>query len=151
MALYFENSLLPQDLKLLPSAAATVSRVSTIGPKLVVESRVPVGVHWKGPAKVDDRPWPARDDETVWLPAGAHTIESAPAAPPGPRLLYLNANLKSARVAASDTLEFSYESQSRAIALLDRPPRKIQVDGEDAPLSLVLPRGQHVVTVVTAP
>jgi hypothetical protein len=151
VALYFENSLLPPDLKLLPSAAATVTRVSRIGPKLVVESRAPVGVRWKGPVKVDERPWPARDDDTVWLPAGAHTIEPAPTAPSGPRLLYLNADLKSARIAGPDTLEFSYQSHSRAIALLDRPVRKIQIDGDDAPLSLVLPRGQHVVSVVTFP
>jgi hypothetical protein len=151
VALYFENSLLPPDLKLLPSAAATVSRVSTIGPKLVVESGSPVGVHWKGPAMVDDHAWPARDDDTVWFPAGAHTIEPAPAAQAGPRLVYLNGDLKFARIIAPHTLEFTYQSQSRAIALLDRAARKIQIDGEDAPLSLVLPRGQHVVTVVTFP
>jgi hypothetical protein len=147
VALYFENSLLPPDLKLLPSAAANVTRIETIGPKLVVESRSSVGIAWKGPAKVDDRPWPARDDNTVWLPAGAHTIEAAPTAAPGPRLLYLNADLKAARIASSDSIEFTYQSQSRAIALFDRPARKIQIDGEDAPLSLLLPRGQHVVTI----
>jgi hypothetical protein len=47
----------------------------------------------------------------------------------------------------ASTIEFTYQSQARAIALLDRPARKIQIDGEDAPLSLVLPRGQHVITV----
>jgi hypothetical protein len=151
VALYFENSLLPPDLKLLPSAAATVTRIEPLGSKLIIESRSTVGVAWKGPAKVDDLPWPARDDETIWLPAGAHTIEAAPALPTGPRLLYLNADLKSARIAAPDTLEFTYQSQARAIALFDRPVRKMLIDGEDAPLDLLLPRGQHVVTVTTIP
>jgi len=148
VALYFENSLLPPDLKLLPHAAATATRIETIGAKLLVESRLGVGIAWKGPAKVDDRPWPARNDETLWLPAGPHTIEAAPAVP-GPRLLYLNADLKAARAVAADTIEFTYQSQARAIAMLDRPAIKVQIDGEDAGVSLMLPRGQHVVTVVT--
>jgi hypothetical protein len=78
-ALYFENSLAPADLKLLPSAAATVKRIERMGPKLVVESMTGVGIAWQGGAFVDGEPWPARDDETLWLPAGAHTVESAPA------------------------------------------------------------------------
>src|SRR5262249_52906531 len=53
VALYFENSLLPPDLNLLPSAAATVTRVERIGSKLVVESVSGVGIPWKGPARVD--------------------------------------------------------------------------------------------------
>ena len=151
VALYFENSLLPPDLKLLPTAAATVTRIEAMGPKWMVDSRSGTGIAWKGPAKVDDLPWPVRDDETLWVPAGPHTIEPAAAATPSPRLLHLSADLKAARVLSPDSIEFSYRAQSRAIALLDRAPRKIQIDGEDAPLSLMLPRGQHVVTVVTFP
>ncbi|HTS63152.1 MAG TPA: hypothetical protein VMH28_14080 [Candidatus Acidoferrales bacterium] len=146
VALYFENSLLPPDLKLLPSAAANVTRIETLGPKLVVESMAGVGVPWKDAAKVDGVPWPVRDDETLWLPAGAHTVETAPPAA-GPRLLHLTADLKSARIVDAATVEFTYQSQSRAIALLDRKARRVQIDGEDAPLSLLLPRGQHVVSV----
>ncbi|HJZ99612.1 MAG TPA: hypothetical protein VKE70_24040 [Candidatus Solibacter sp.] len=145
VALYFENSLLPPDLKLLPSAAAAVARIETLGPKLVVQSPSPVGIAWKGPAKVDDLPWPIRDDQTLWLPAGSHTIQAAQA--PAPRLVYLNADLKSARVVSADSIEFTYQSQSRAIALADRPIRKVQIDGEDAPPTLMLPRGQHMVAV----
>src|SRR5207244_2568841 len=50
-------------------------------------------------------------------------------------------------------IEFSSQSASRAIPLLDRPPKSIQIDGADAPLSqpssLLLPRGQHVITITT--
>src|SRR5262249_17496434 len=134
VALYFENSLLPPDLKLLPSAAAAVARIETLGPKLVVQSPSPVGIAWKGPAKVDDLPWPIRDAQTLWRPAGSHTIQAAQA--PAPRLVYLNADLKSARVVSADSIEFTYQSQSRAIALADRPIRKVQIDGEDAPPTL---------------
>src|SRR5262249_13386320 len=66
VALYFENSLLPPDLKLLPSAAAAVTRVERVGPKLVVDSRFGVGVPWKGAAKVDGQPWPVHDGDTLW-------------------------------------------------------------------------------------
>ena len=146
VALYFENSLLPPDLKLLPSAAATVTRMERMGPKLVVESMSGVGIPWQGPARVDGELWPVRDDDTLWLPAGPHTIEVAP---PGtaPRLMHLTADLKASRVADRATIEFTYQSQSRAIALVDCVPRRVQVDGEGAAPSLLLPRGQHVVTV----
>jgi hypothetical protein len=150
VALYFENSLLPPDLKLLPSAAANVTRTETLGTKLVIDSRSGAGIPWKGAARVDGQPWPALDNETLWLPAGPHTIEAA-AAVPAPRLTYLNGELKAARIVNSGAIEFTYQSQARAIALLDRPARKVQIDGEDAPLSLMLPRGQHVVTVMCDP
>jgi len=69
VALYFENSLLPPDLKLLSSAAAN--------------PKYGVGVPWKGPAKVDGLPWPARDDDTLWLPArrSHHRTRAATTAP----------------------------------------------------------------------
>ena len=150
VALYFENSLLPPDLPLLPSAAATVTRMERMGPKLVVESTTAVGIPWKGPAIVDGLLWPAGDDQTLWLPAGPHAIEHAPASS-SPRLLYLNADLKSAHSLSATRIEFSYQSASRAIAILDRPLKSIQIDGVDAPLTLLLPRGQHVITITCGP
>jgi hypothetical protein len=77
-------------------------------------------------------------------------VEAAPA-PVGPRLLRLNADLKSARIVNPATIEFTYQSAARAIALLDRPPVTAQIDGEPAPVAtpLLLPRGQHVVTITT--
>jgi hypothetical protein len=150
VALYFENSLLPPDLPLLPSAAATVTRIERMGPKLIIDSTTAVGIPWAGPAMVDGLPWPAADDQTLWLPAGPHAIEAAPASQ-SPRLLYLNADLKSAHTLSATTIEFSYQSASRAIALLDRPLKSIQIDGVDAPTTSLLPRGQHVVTITCGP
>jgi hypothetical protein len=154
VALYFENSLLTPDWTLLPAAAATVTRTESVGRKTVVESLRGVGLHWQGPAIVDGQIWPAADDETVWLPAGAHSIEPA-SSQAGPRLVYFNGELKSARYRDLRTVELSYGSSGRAIALLDRSPVEIQIDGADTNLpmaeaaTVILPRGQHVVEIVT--
>jgi len=154
VALYFENSLLPPDLKLLPASAAAVSRIEHMGPKTVIDSAGGVGIPWKGGAKVDGELWPAQDDETLWLPAGPHAVE--PAAPgAGPRLLHLNGELRAARAVSANSLEFTYQSAARAIAIFSRTPVKLQIDGvEEAPklagpATLLLPRGQHVVTLTT--
>jgi hypothetical protein len=154
VALYFENSLLPPDLKLLTSSAASVTRMETLGTKTVVDSVGGVGIPWEGPARVDGELWAAQDSTTLWLPAGPHAVEPAMAAG-GPRLVYLNGDLKAAVASGLHSLEFTYRSGARAIAILDRPPLKLQVDGvEEAlqlagPLTLLLPRGQHVVTLTT--
>jgi hypothetical protein len=155
VALYFESSLQEPDLKLLPSASAAVTRMESSGPKTVVESAAGVGVPWKGPVMVDGRPWPVADGETVWLPAGAHTLEAAPERA-APRLVRLNADLKTARISSPTAIEFSYQSTARAIAILDRPPLRLKIDGADerlklaGPKTLLLPRGQHSV-VIEAP
>jgi hypothetical protein len=152
VTLYFENSLLTPDLGLLPSAAATVTRVERIGPKLVLDSVHGVGVPWRGPALVDGQPWPVRDAETVWLPAGAHSIETVPAES-GPRLLRLNGELKAAHSVDAHSIEFTYKSAARAIAVLDRTPRTIEIDSSPVtanragPNTVLLPRGQHIVTL----
>jgi hypothetical protein len=154
VALYFENSLLPPDLQLLPAAAAAVSRFERMGPKTVIDSAGGAGIPWKGGAKVDGELWPVQDEETLWLPPGPHAVE--PVGPvAGPRLVYLNADLRSARAVNANTLEFTYQSASRAIAILSRAPVKIQIDGVDqalklaGPATLLLPRGQHAVTLAT--
>jgi hypothetical protein len=158
VALYAEHSILRADLPLLPSAASAVGRVARVEDKLAVESRFGVGVPWRGPAKVDGRLWPAACDEAVWLPGGAHAIQPAQEAPPL-RLLDLNAELKTAAV-TEHGIEFAYESASRAMAVLDTLPGRVEIDGEVADVRtveaggryvLLLPRGQHVVGVEAAP
>jgi hypothetical protein len=154
VALYFESSLLPPDLKLLPSASATVTRFERMGPKTIVDSASGVGLPWKGAAMVDGQLWPAADEDTVWLPAGAHSVEPTDQ-PRGARLVRLNGDLKAARTVNATTIEFSYQTTARAIAILDRPPLRTQIDGAEEPLeragpnTILLPRGQHVVTITT--
>ena len=157
VALYFENSLLPPDLALLPSAAAVVDRVEQVGSKLVISSPYGVGVPWTGPAMVNGQLWPVAGDSVVWLPAGAYAIE--PAASEAPvRIIDFNGNLRSAKVLPKGGVEFAYQSSARAIAILDRKPLRLELDGvEEAPrllasgqnYSLSLPRGQHLVVIET--
>jgi hypothetical protein len=67
----------------------------------------------------------------------------------------LNGDLKAARAVDANTSEFTYQSAARAIAILSRVPVKLQIDGADeapkwaGPYTLLLPRGQHVVTLTT--
>ena len=98
------------------------------------------------------------DGATVWLPAGAHTVETAPASS-GPACL------------STSMATFAPPSAPAILASICRtnvprgpwrwwiasPPR-LEIDGADAPLtflasgtrySILLPRGQHLVTIHT--
>jgi hypothetical protein len=151
VALYFENSLLKPDIDLLPAAAAAVTRFERAGSRVVVESPRGAGVRWTGPALVDGRQWPAQGDGIVWLPSGGHVIEPAAAAP-SLRIERLNADLRSASASESG-VEFAYSATARALAIVTRRPEVVEVDGEPyaaewfGEKTLVLPRGQHVVTL----
>ncbi len=155
VALYFESSLLRPDLGLLPAAASGVSRYEAKPNATIVESKYGAGVRFEGPALVDGKPWPIASDSTVWLPAGAHVLARAPstATAPGIRVANLNAELRSATVLSGGSIEFAYESGSRATAILSAAPGLVEIDGERvSPVLfgervLVLPRGQHVVTL----
>ncbi len=157
VAVYFESSILKPDLPLLSSAASTVEKAERVGSKLTIESRRPVGVAWQGPALVDGKLWPVSDGFTVWLPAGTHSIEPFSDLPPI-RIEAINAELKSA-ASTPLTIDFAYSSGSRALAVLDRLPERVEIDGAEAQpqflgKTLLLPRGQHVVKLTpgqTAP
>jgi hypothetical protein len=150
VALYFEYSISRHDLPLLSSAAAGVDRAGQVNGKLDVESRRGVGVSWAGPALVDGKPWPFASDTTVWLPGGAHSVEAA-AQRTALRVLDFNGDLRMAGVTSAG-IEFAYESSARAMAVLERAPGRVEIDGvEQTPQLLgnvlLLPRGQHLVTL----
>jgi hypothetical protein len=153
VALYFEASLLAPDLALLPAAGSAVRGMEASGSGIRVDTPVPVGIAWHGAARVDGHAWPVWDGETVWVPAGVHTVEGCEAT--GPRSLRLNGELKSAGVAGAAEIEFGYESTGRAIAVLDRAVRSVRVDGVvetgrgAGPNAVLLPSGQHFVTIGT--
>jgi len=153
VALYFESSLLQPDWNLLPAAAAT-ARGQSGGKRTTVESASGVGLAWKGPALVDGQPWAAFDPDVVWLPAGRHTVE------PGRRqvglhLVRFNGDLRSASVVGASEMRFSYQSGGRAFAILNRTPVRVEIDGSKqtlqmaGPVTVILPEGQHVVTIVS--
>lgn len=154
VALYFENSIAKVDRPVLPYSASAANVVESTTNSITVSGPRPFGVNWSGFARVDGTVWPIADAGTLWLPAGEHDVESAVLPPPG-RILHLTADLLSASV-DGNSVELSYRSSARAIALLDRRPSDITVDGEvvDADLvaakhhwSLRLPRGQHEITL----
>ncbi len=134
---------------MLASAAAVVDKVEQNGSRLIVDSRYGVGVSWQGPAIVNGRSWPVRDDNTLWLPAGPNVVEPA-RQEPAARILDFNGNLRSANSSATG-LQFSYQSNSRAMAVLNARPKKLEIDGASVEFSpdvvLTLPRGQHVVQI----
>jgi hypothetical protein len=150
VALYSENSIANPDLPLLASAASTVDRAEQAGGKLVIESRRGVSVKWTGPALVDGRLWPVVNGSAILLPPGMHAIEPAAKAP-ALRLFDFNGELQSA-AALEDGIEFAYRSSSRAMAQLERAPRRVEIDGVEAHPQMagtviLLPRGQHLVTI----
>jgi hypothetical protein len=150
VALYFENSILSPDLALLSAAACSVDRAETVAGKLIVDSRRGAGIPWKGPALVDGKPWPVLNDKTLWLPRGPHSIEASAKAATL-RMLDFNGELKSAK-AIPDGIAFAYQSSARAMATLEHAPHKVEIDGAEvkpelAGNVLILPRGQHLVTI----
>jgi hypothetical protein len=158
VALYFENSILSPDLPLLSSAAANVDKAEQAGSKLTVDARYGVGIPWQGPALVNGRLWPVRDETTLWLPAGSNVIEPAQK-DSALRILDFNGNLRSAVVSTAG-LRISYQSNSRAIAVLNSRPRKLEIDGAEdteklldsgSNFVLMLPRGQHILELESAP
>jgi hypothetical protein len=159
VALYFENSILPEDWPYLGAAGATVTRAETSNGRLTLDARHEAGVRWSGAARVDGRLWPAADGETLWLPAGSHTVEHT-TEEPSVRLLDLNAEFKNAW-SHPDGVEFEYESGARTLAILDQKPVRTEVDGVTSRVEtldagagryvVMLPPGRHLVRVETEP
>ena len=159
VALYFENSIRKVDLPLLASSAARVDRIDRVAGRLVIDSKFGAGIPWAGPAKVNGRLWPVANPDTLWLPPGPVAIEPSQSAPPL-RILDFNGDLKTASAQAG-TVEISYNSAHRAIAVLDRLPASVEIDGAPAipewlyspgRHTLLLPKGQHIVTfLITGP
>jgi hypothetical protein len=123
------------------------------GEKLIVDSREGVGIHWngKGPVLVDGHAWPLVDDDTVWLPRGVHTMERT-AKTPLVRILDFNGDVRSAAIVPGG-VEIAYQSGARALAKLERMPRRVEIDGAEVRQRmignvLILPRGQHTVRVM---
>lgn len=153
--LYSEQSIARVDYPLLAAAAAVVKSWEPLANGVLVEVAYTTGIRWPGPARVDGRLWPAADDEFVWIPAGRHRIERAETPPPL-RLLQLNADLVEARVAPAG-IEFQYRSRSRAAALVDAAPVRIEIDGRPASpprfeagthVALLLPAGHRTVRIL---
>lgn len=146
VALYFENSIEKQDLKLLP-AAASIAKVTAKGvDELYVDASEPARVAWQGPVEVDGKPWPLQSHTFVLTPCGPHVLTTG-VRQPAVTISDFNGEVQSASV-GKDSVELAYKGRSRAIAILASPVSAIEVDGQRYPVSpsVLLPAGQHVVT-----
>jgi len=146
---YYTGSIDPLDTPLLPYASAVATKVEPTGDGLMVESPCGIGVRWSGPANVDGKPWPIRDERRVWLPAGKHVLRSS-ATDGSPLILDFNGNLEDA-AGEKNRVEITYNAQSRAFARLSQKPRTMLLDGREiSPVvsgryTVQLPKGRHTV------
>ena len=149
VALYFEKSILSPDLPLLASAAAAVTKLEQNGAITVIDSPSGVGIPWTGAALLDGHTWPVRDSGTLWIPAGRHSVEPG-GADPAMRIEQFNGVVKSA-VWTGRAIELTYESTARVFCRLSKAATALEIDGETIAAGLgvqiVLPRGQHVVSL----
>ena len=158
VALYFEQSIGRADYDLLASTSAAVMRYESDGKRnnaRRVESSQTSGIRWEGPVRVDGRPWPATDGETVWLPAGKHRVEDDTQSV-NHHLIQLNADLVGARALPAG-VEFEYSSSARAAALVDFHPAIVQVNGRaiqapvleaDGHFTVLLPPGKATAQIL---
>ena len=146
VALYFENSIEKQDLKLLPAAASTAVVHGDGFDKLEVDASETTRVAWQGPVEVDGKPWPLQGRNFVLTPSGRHMLATG-VQRPTISIADFNGQVQSTS-ASSHSVDLAYKSRSRAIAVLATPVSAIEVDGQRYPVSasVLLPAGQHVVT-----
>ncbi len=148
VALYIENALSPADLPLLSASASEFHSAEAKDQQIRVNSHFGGGVAWPGSALVDGAEWPVAESNTVWVPAGPHTI--APSAHARTfKLLSVTGELTRAAY-KDESIEFSVNNTSRSIARFDRPLALVKVDGAPFPLAnksqtLLLPKGPHSV------
>ena len=153
VALYFENSIEPQDWALLPAAASAARVAQPLPAELNVESPQSVRIPWRGTAELDGHLWPVQNQNTVLVPPGKHRLTPGTEMP-AVRLADFNGDLHSA-INSKDSVEVAYVSRSRAIAILGSDVSSIDVDGapywkpdtQNAGSSVLLPSGEHIVTL----
>ncbi len=146
VALYFENSIEKQDLRLLPAAASTAN-VQAMGiDELDVVASEPTRVAWQGPVEMDGKTWPLQSRNFVLTPCGKHRLTPG-VEQPAVTITDFNGQVQSAMV-ANHSVELAYTNRSRAIAVLASPVSAIELDGQPYPVStsVLLPAGQHLVT-----
>jgi hypothetical protein len=153
VALYVENSLEKQDLELLPVAASRAVLRQTAADEIDVKAPEPIKVLQAGPVELDGRAWLVQGAQGVLVPAGEHRLRTGTAAP-AIEVADFNGEIRSAAVSGGEA-QLAYVSASRAIAIVNTPVSRIEVDGAAywrpegtaMPESVILPSGQHVVTL----
>jgi hypothetical protein len=153
VALYFENSISRFDEAWIGSAAAEVTAFEQAGDAITITSRDGVGIPWKAGVAplVDGQPWPMFDEETLWIPAGRHTVSSGSGASTS-KISHCNGKIVSL-ASSGKSIDFTYESSGRTYCQIAAKLKELEIDGKtqavpgDSPQHLILPRGQHLVTL----
>jgi hypothetical protein len=148
---YSEYTMLPHDAALVSCALAPDVHAEVARRGIQMSTTLPI-VYRSGLKQkvfeVDGNPWPCSDEGDIRLPAGSHSISVGMNMDlPRPRLVKLNGDLLGARYVDGKTIEFSYSTKRRAIAVFDRAPHSLQVDegarAETTTAWVMLPRGSH--------
>jgi hypothetical protein len=159
---YSEVSISRLDRPLMARASAVGTVQAEPGGTLTVESPYGTGVSWSGPAMVNGQPWPYQDSRHLWLPAGKHRIARREAKPPL-QMLDFNGHLSQVKeLRGTETqdpiqgLSVAYRNRTRAIAVLEKRPAAIWIDGalsepiqltrRDGSVAILLPPGEHWVS-----
>lgn len=155
---YFEDSIFTADRPLLPATSGVISKFASSGNTISVSSPYGIGISYPASALVNGSLWPYADKGVIWLPSGNYTLQSS-SNPPPVRLLDFNGNLGDVSL-ASGTLKFHYTGTLRALAIVDRLPSAIRINGAAANItvseykgrySMVLPPGDNTIEVVPFP
>ena len=165
-AIYSESTIPFEDLQMLSRVLGNDTRVERRWSTWVTKSEKPVLLNAPGPWQrflVDGKVWPGWGDNEILLPAGSHEISASESrfrlvdrSILDIRLMRFTGNLDSL-IPTHRGLEFGYDSDLRTIALFNRRPFEVRVDGtriEETPAftsglwSVRLPRGQHRVEVL---
>lgn len=164
--IYSEGTVPLEDLQMLSSVLAHDARIERRWNSWVIQSKeyvqltAPSG--WQD-FRVDDILWPGWGENEVYVPPGTHRITEAPkeftlfdTSALDIRLVHFTGDLD--RLARTKQgFQFAYDSNSRSLALFNKQPFGIIVDGQSyseqpVPLSglwsLRLPRGRHTVDIL---
>ena len=165
-AIYSEGTLPPIDVQMLPRILASNTTVERRWNSWITESDRSILLsapgQWQS-FRVDDQVWPGWGENEVFIPKGQHTITAAErrfsfldTSALDLRLLRFTGNLDT--LAPNERgIEFSYDSMMRTLALFNRQPFEIRVDGKpynepavhySSHWSVRLPRGLHKVEVI---
>jgi len=166
VAVYSEGTVPYQDIDALSRVLANdavlekTGRVWTVASKEAVILNAP-GL-WQN-YQVNGRIWPGWGESSVFMPAGKHEIspierrfQLMDRSALDMRLLRFSGDMDSL-TPTQQGFEFTYDSPLRVIALLNREPHEIQIDGRKTDLTpiayagnwnLLLPSGKHRVEII---
>jgi uncharacterized protein YdaL len=165
-AIYGEGTIPFQDLEVLSRVLAHDAHVQGRTGSWTVEADEALLVNAPGPwqrHRVDGRVWPGWGEGSVLIPAGAHRITTSASrfqlvdrSALDIRLLRFSGDLETL-TPTGEGFALSYDSRQRALALLNREPHAVRVDGQPYALqpvgyfgqwSIRLPSGRHTLEIV---